>query len=226
MVSLSRPIHPGIHQWPNDPPIEFEAAASLEDDDYNLRRFSMGEHSGTHINAPNSFHDSGYSIDQIPAESLVVPACVIDVREQAAAYRDYALTVGDLQDWERRYGQVTAGSMVLLHTGWQPETDSPPEDAEPSGSHRLNFPGYGYEAARCLLFERHAAGVGTDTLGVEPGNDSAFSVNKLTLEQGRIVVENLTNLERLPPTGATLVIGVLPLTEGTGSPAAVLAFIP
>ncbi len=86
--------------------------------------------------------------------------------------------------------------------------------------------GFGYQVARYLIFERHAAGVGTDTPGVEPGNDSAFSVNKLTLEQGRIVIEYLTNLERLPPTGATLVIGVLPLTGGTGSPAAVLAFVP
>jgi kynurenine formamidase len=41
-----------------------------------------------------------------------------------------------------------------------------------------------------------------------------------------IVLENLANLDRLPPTGTTLAIGILRLQKGSGSPAAVFAFIP
>jgi len=41
----------------------------------------------------------------------------------------------------------------------------------------------------------------------------------------RLVLENLANLDQLPPTGATIVVGVLRLRGGTGSPAAVLAFV-
>lgn len=56
VLHLSHAIAPNIPQWPGDPPVEFETVASLEKDGYYLRRFSLGEHSTTHINAPNSFH--------------------------------------------------------------------------------------------------------------------------------------------------------------------------
>jgi kynurenine formamidase len=46
------------------------------------------------------------------------------------------------------------------------------------------------------------------------------------LDQPRIVLENLTKLELLPPTGTTLVIGLLRLAGGSGSPASVLALVP
>ena len=226
VVNLSRKIHPGIPLWSRDPKVEFEAVALLEQDGYYLRRFAMGEHSGTHVNAPNCFHAGGPSIDTYPAESLVVPVAVIDVRERVAVESDYALTMEDLEDWERLHGPVAGGSTVLLHTGWQSKWSSPLRYMGQDEAGGCHFPGFGYGAARCLLLERNASGVGTDTPGVEPGNDGAFTVNKMALERRRIVLENLANLDRLPPTGATLVIGVLLLAGGTGSPASVLAFVP
>jgi hypothetical protein len=63
VVDLSHVIDPSIPTWPNDPPVEFESVAELENDGYYLRRFSIGEHSGTHLNAPNSFYGDGARID-------------------------------------------------------------------------------------------------------------------------------------------------------------------
>ena len=57
------------------------------------------------------------------------------------------------------------------------------------------------KAARYLLETREAAGLGTDTLGVDPGRDSGLSINRLVLERPRIVLENLTRLDQLPATG-------------------------
>ena len=76
VVSLSWEINPEIPLWPGDPQVELEAVASLEAEGYNLRRFAMGEHSGTHINAPRSFFEDGPSIDAYPADSLVSPSSV------------------------------------------------------------------------------------------------------------------------------------------------------
>ena len=70
------------------------------------------------------------------------------------------------------------------------------------------------------------AGFGTDTAGLEPGVDTGFSVSRLVLEKRRIVVENLTNLDLLPPTGTMLVIGLLRLDGGSGGPAAITALVP
>jgi kynurenine formamidase len=46
------------------------------------------------------------------------------------------------------------------------------------------------------------------------------------LEKQRIVLENLTNLDQLPPIGTTLAIGILRLKNGSGTPVSLLAFVP
>ena len=78
-----------------------------------------------------------------------------------------------------------------------------------------------------MLFEgRGIAGLGTDTAGVEPGVDTSFSVSRSALEKRLIVLENLTNLDLLPPTGALLIVGLLRLDGGSGGPASVTALVP
>ena len=94
VVSLSHPISPRIPLWPGDPPVEFEDVASLEQDDYFLRRFSMGEHSATHMNAPNSYFADGMGIEGYQPQDLVRPAVVIDVRAQSTP--DYEISVQDI----------------------------------------------------------------------------------------------------------------------------------
>ena len=219
VIDLSHIIDPNIPRWPGDPPVEFESVAELNQDGYYLRRFSMGEHSGTHINAPNSFYPDGPGIDRYPARALVVPAVAIDICDRAAANPDYALTKDDILSWEAKHDRIPVGCLVLLYTGWQSKWG----DAR---AFLQQFPGFSTEATRFMLAERGIAGVGIDTHGVDPEVDSTFSINKLVLREQKIVLENLTNLDRLPPTGATLVIGILRLRGGSGSPVSVLALIP
>jgi len=226
VIHLSHIIDKAIPQWPGDPPVEFATIAELEKDGYYLRRFSLGEHSATHINAPNSFYSSGVGIDQYPAHSLVIPAVVIDIRQAATVNPDYALTIADVLVWEEQYDQVTAGNVVLLYTGWQEKWFDKNAFLNQDSQGIMHFPGFSGEATQFLLNERQIAGIGIDTHGVDPGRDTSFTTNHLVLEQPRIVLENLTNLDQLPPKGTTLVIGVLRLRDGSGSPAAILALVP
>jgi len=219
VIDLSHIIDPNIPRWPGDPPVEFESVAELNQDGYYLRRFSMGEHSGTHMNSPKSFFPDGPGIDRYPAKSLVVPAVAIDIRDRAAANPNYALTKDDILSWEAKHDRIPVGSIVLLYTGWQSKWND-------AGAFLQQFPGFGTEATSFMLAERSIAGVGIDTHGVDPAVDSSFSINKLVLREQKIVLENLTNLDRLPPTGATLVIGILRLRGGSGTPVSVLALIP
>lgn len=226
VVHLSHTIDSHIPQWPGDPLVEFETVAELEKNGYYLRRFSLGEHSATHMNAPNSFYSQGISIDQYPAESLIASSVVIDIREQAAANSDYALPLSDVLAWEQQYGRIPQGSVVLLFTGWQSKWSDQEAFFNQDASGELHFPGFGGEATQFLLSERQIAGVGIDTHGVDPGQSKTFVTNRLVLEQPRIVLENLTNLDQLPAIGTTLVIGILRLLGGSGSPVAVLALLP
>ncbi|HEY9608573.1 cyclase family protein [Allocoleopsis sp.] len=226
IVYLSHIIDPAIPLWPGDPSVALETVAELDKEGYYLRRFSLGEHSATHMNAPNSFYPEGMSIDKYPAESLIAQAVVIDIRKQAASNTDYALTLADVLAWEQQYGQIPPKSVVLLFTGWQSKWSNQEAFFNQDASGGMHFPGFGSEATQFLLKERQIAGIGIDTHGVDSGQDTTFAINRLVLEQPRIVLENLTNLDQLPAIGTILVIGVLRLLGGSGSPVAVLALLP
>lgn len=226
VVELSHPIHPGIPRWPGDPAIAFTQVTDRDQDGYFLRAFSMGEHAATHLNAPLSFLADGPGVDAIPPEALICPAVVIDAREEAASNPDFALGIDHVQAWEARHGRIPAGSLALLCTGWGAFWGDPARFLGLDSAGQAHFPGYGTEAARFLLEERQLSGLGSDTHGIEPGWDAQFQVNRLALRAGAIVLENLASLEQLPPVGAVLVIGILRLVGGSGSPAAVIALIP
>lgn len=226
VIHLSHIIDSDIPQWPGDPSVEFTTVAQLPDDGYYLRRFSLGEHSATHINAPNSFYQSGIGIDQYPAESLIVPAVVIDIQAAAAVNADYQLTVNDILAWEAKHGEIPIGNVILLHTGWQNKWSDKNAFFNQDAQGIMHFPGFGSEATKFLLDERQIAGVGIDTHGVDSGQDSNFITNRLILAQQGIVLENLTNLDQLPAKGSNLAIAILRLRGGSGSPVGVLALVP
>jgi kynurenine formamidase len=191
-----------------------------------LRRFSLGEHTGTHINAPCSFDPAGISIDGYDARSLVAPAIVLNLADRSKRGADYLLAPEDVDAWEQRNGPVPAGCLALLYTGWQERWIDPQDYFNLDAGGTGHFPGFGIEAARFLVDQRQIGGIGIDSPGVDGGHDRTFAVNRLMLDQPRIVLENLTKLELLPPTGTTLVIGLLRLAGGSGSPASVLALVP
>ncbi len=226
VVDLSWPIHPEIPLWPGDPAVVFQVVANLDADGCFMRRFSRGEHSATHMNAPSSFYPDGISVDQYAPETLVAPAAVIDCRRLASADADCTLGIDEVLAWEKQHGPVPQGGILLLHTGWQDNWSQPKAYLGGDGPDALHFPGFGQGAARYLLAQRGVLGLGIDTHGVDGGQDRTFSINKLVLQQPRIVLENLCNLDKLPPTGATLVIGLPRLEGGSGAPVAVLAFVP
>lgn len=226
VVDLTHPIYSGIPRWPGDPEVRFAMTATIDNDGYFLRRFAMGEHSGTHLSAPAAFYPDAAGPADLPAEALVVPAVVIDASAAAAGNSDYALSVDDIADWERRYGVIPAGSLVLLCAGWQRRWPEPERFINADADGIMHTPGFAADGARYLLEFRGVAGLGTDTPGIDAGRDTGLSVSRLALAQARIVLECLNNLDQLPPTGATVVIGRLPLVGGSGAPAGVLALTP
>lgn len=225
IVDLTHTIHPDIPIWPGDPAVEFETVSQIEPDGYYLRKFSIGEHSGTHINAPNSFYAAGASIDRYPPQSLVAPAIAIDIRDKSLANPDYTLTIDDVLNWEQQHRAIEPGNIIILHTGWQEKWSDNRAFFNRSERGTCHFPGFGKAATQFLLEERSIAGVGTDTHGADPGQDETFATNKLILEHQGIVLENLANLNQLPAADITLAIGILRLLGGSGSPVSVLAFV-
>ncbi|MGW0178936.1 cyclase family protein [Nocardia sp. NPDC003345] len=187
-----------------------------------------GEHIGTHLDAPVHWITGrdGDDVSQIPVRRLIGQAAVLDLTARVAADPDYLLTVADVEEWEGRHGRLTAGTWLLLRTGWEARGGSESEflNTDDTGSHT---PGVAVECARWLATERDITGLGVETVGVDAGLaggfDPAFPVHHFFLGNDKYGLTSLRNLGRLPATGAMLVVSPLPIVGGTGSPSRVLA---
>ena len=137
---------------------------------------SFGEHTGTHFDAPIHWISGrdrpNNSVDTLPVEHFIAPACVIDCSSEAKADADFLLTVGYLKAWEKRHGRVPAGAWVLMRTDWSKRTDPVAyQNLDDTGQHT---PGPDPDCVRFLVNERDVLGFGTETIGTDAGPGGAL----------------------------------------------------
>jgi kynurenine formamidase len=226
VIDLTYAINAHLPVWPGSThPFEAEVLARPDKEGYFARRFSMLEHYGTHLDAPAHFPPGKLFIDQIPVDRLFGPAVVIDVRDAVAKDPDYRLTVARIERWEKAHERIPAGAIVLLRTGWAARWPDQARYRNQDAHGVMHFPGYSVEAAR-LLIERKASGIGIDTLSIDYGPSKNFEVHRVTLPAGLYHLENLANLDQLPPVGAFLIVAPIKLEGGSGGPVRVFAILP
>ena len=220
MIDLTAPLGPETPPWPGGVGLEADVTATYDPHGAYVRRVHVDEHIGTHLDAPAHFARGGVTAEAIDASRLVCPALVVDVRVACAADRDHAVTAADLEAFEHDHGSIPAGSAVLLLTGWDAFRDDHARYLTD-----LRFPGLAPSGAHALV-DRGVFGVGIDTMGIDPGVADTFPAHHVTLGAGLWHLEGLVDLHRLPPTGATVIVGALRLVGGSGTPARVFAIVP
>jgi kynurenine formamidase len=198
---------------------------------YAANNFFSSEHGGTHIDAPSHFAQGRLTVDEIPLEKLVGSAIVIDVTTSAAADADYQVAVDDFTRWEEQHGQIPAGSLVLLRTGYARHW---PDAARYLGTGergdaavaKLHFPGLHPAAARWLVANRAIGAIGIDTASIDYGQSTQYESHRVLYEQNIPAFENLASLDRLPPRGAIVVALPMKIKGGSGAPLRAIALLP
>ena len=189
-------------------------------DRFNAGMLFVHEHAGTHVDAP--IHVAGVegpTIDEIPLDRWCGECCVIDVKGKE---RNGLVMVEEISAWEESHRHIEKDDCVLFDYGWPSKWDSPDE------GNRLDYSGYpgiSEEAAEYLVSKRVKL-VGTDCLNVDASSDETFKAHGVLLTNHVSVIEALTNLHKLPPTGAFLMAFPLKIKNGSGSPVRAAAFIP
>ena len=228
LVDLTHVLDAQSPYWPGAKYFPFECwdLAKFEEVRAFSRAYRVPEHYGTHVDAPIHFAEGQATIDQVPMERFIGPAVVFDIREKAARDPDAVLTAEDVDAWEAAHGRIPEGAIALLLTGWGARWGDAEAYRNFDATGRLRFPSYGIEAARRLLVDRGVLGLGVDLLSVDRGVDEEFPVHRLGNGMGRWFAENLANLDRLPPSGAIVVIAPIPLRGGSGAQARAFALLP
>jgi kynurenine formamidase len=191
----------------------------------------LGEHSGTHFDAPihwitgKDYPDG--ATDTIPPQRFVAPLNVIDCSAETAVNPDFLLTADAVKAWEARHGRIRPGEWVAMRTDWwkRAHDEALFLNADAAGPHS---PGPTPDAIEHILAQG-AIGWGSETIGTDAGQAGGmtppFPAHNLMHKANRYGLASLANLDRLPPKGAVLIAAPLKIVHGTGSPCRVLALV-
>jgi kynurenine formamidase len=224
-VDLTHTMSPDFPTFFGVPGIEMEKKFDFKKDGFNLYWWRIIEHAGTHLDAPIHFSESAASVDKIPTDTLVVPLAIVDVRAKAAQNPDYLVTRDDLAAWEKTHRRLPDNCCVAMHSGWAQHVGNVAKFTGKDSSGVFHFPGFSPEAAEWLMRERRVVGLAVDTLSLDHGPSKDFKVHYAWLPSGRWGLENVASLDKVPPSGATLVVGLAKVKDATGGPVRLIALV-
>lgn len=225
VVDLTHTMSPEFPTFFGVSGIELQKQFDFKKDGFNLNWWRIIEHAGTHLDAPIHFSENGITADLIGAGEVVVPLAVIDVRKKAQSNADYLMSVDDLLDWERRFRKLPANCCVAMLSGWASHVGDAARFTGKDSGGMFHFPGVSPKLAEWLLKERNVLGLAVDTLSLDNGPSKDFKTHHLWLPAGRWGLENVANLEKLPPSGAYLVVGLPKVKGSTGGPVRLIALV-
>lgn len=232
IVDLTHTFDEHAIAWPTARPYKLEVVAAEHTPNgywYAANNICLAEHSGTHLDAPLHFAHDAHDASEVPLSRLIGPAVVVDVREQARQNADYRLTKANLLAWEAAHGRIPDGAIVLMLSGWGQfwldrkrylGSDAPGDATD------LHFPGFSAEAAEFLGSERVIDAIGVDTPSLDYGPSQDFIVHRIVSRLNMPGLENIAQLEQLPPVGAQLIALPMKIARGSGGPTRIIAILP
>jgi isatin hydrolase len=216
------------------PPIKIHRISEYDSDGpfWAWNWLELGEHSGTHFDAPHHWitgkdYADGYT-DTLDVGRCVAPVNVLDFSAECAADPDFLLTIDHVTAWEAKHGEIGAGEWVVLRSDWDKRAHDEALflNADQTGPHT---PGPTAEVIGHLI-DKGIVGWGSQCIGTDAGQAGGmtppFPAHNLLHANNRFGLASLANLDQLPPKGAILIAAPLKIKHGTGSPIRALALVP
>ena len=157
---------------------------------WQASKVEMVLHTGSHVDFVRHVQPDGETAIDIPLERVFGDACVVDL---SFIGPNHGISVDDL---EKHAAQVTKGDIVLVRTDWTEKQWG-------------NFPAYYLESPYCSaeaakwLIDRGARAIGFDCFSeycarLPDFTSEDFIIHKIILENGALLMQQMTNLSKLP----------------------------
>ncbi len=226
-VDLSHTLEPQSTVWRGFGPQQFEPALDpasgkayeYAKDGFEATRYQLStDQLGSQLDPPAHWNPNFPAIDEIPASYALRPLLCISIVEQVRKDPGYSLQVPDILAWEKRYGRIPSGSVVMVRSDWSKRWGEPGLAAEPK------FPGVSLPALRFLHEQRHILFHGHEPLDTDCSPDLAGE--SWLLRNGYTQAEGVAHLDQIPPCGALLLTGFPKFRGGLGGYARFVAVCP
>jgi kynurenine formamidase len=200
IVDLSHPISDGMITYPGLPGPKIAAHLTREASreryapgyEFHIGAISMVGNTGTYLDVPFHRFADGYDLAELDLGRVAgVPGVVVDGADADATTTDVLGDIGDV-----------AGRALLVRTGW----------SRHFGTNAYGDRSHPYLAADLTgaLAVGGAAVVGIDSVSIDGTATRERPVHTALLAAGVPVIEHLTNLAALGPSGATFTFTAVP----------------
>ncbi|MGQ0376538.1 MAG: cyclase family protein [Nitrososphaerota archaeon] len=204
IIDLTLTISQTIPTFPGSPKPRFIAWSKIKKDGYNLELLFFSSHTGTHLDAPYHFNETGMKIHEIPPKRLISNAVLINVKKE----KNQSIQKPDITKFEKIYGKIPFKSTVIFFTGWQKNLKKP--------NYFTENPGLSISAATYLA-SKNTILVGIDSPSIDAGKNKNFPAHKILSKNNILIVENLANLDKISAQEFKLIVLPLKLKNATGS---------
>lgn len=224
IVDLSRRLEAGIPSYPTHPKY-FQMPWRSMGDPAEMNQLVLGEHTGTHVDAPSHFvadpaDPARRHVDELDPRGFIGRGVKLTFGPFDAT--NELVGLADVRRWEQANIEIAAGDIVLIDFQWAQRWRPVPE-----GFGFLDaWPGLARDAAAYLV-DKEAKAVATDCVSLDPGDGGGgeLAAHYTLLPAGVSIMENVANLARLPVVSFVIALP-LPIANGTGSPVRAIALVP
>lgn len=204
VVDLTLTYHNGIKGFSK------EIAKTKDTDGWNASTLTFYSHVGTHMDAPFHFNVSNQTIDEIPVSDFVGRAWVVDARDVGPKG---LVTVNHIS--ENILKKFVAGDSLIIWTGWSQYVGTQ--------SYRDELPRIS-EALAHWCIENKVKMIAVEPPSVADVNnlEEVTKIHEILLE-GVVIIEGITNIDKLEADCVELIALPLKIEKGDGAPARVIA---
>jgi kynurenine formamidase len=182
LIDLTHTISEGMPVFPGSEGPRLVTACECETDGFRETIITLHSHHGTHMDAPAHVFSDGRSLDSLEVDRFVGSALVLDCSDICAD----GIVSMDLLDASR--GLCDAADFILFNTGWS--------RCWGEEAYFRNYPLVSHDVAEYLVRARKK-GIGLDTISADAIDDTELRTHKILLSGGVVIIENLTNLEKI-----------------------------
>lgn len=205
VIDLSHIIKTNMTTYTKDEKPEIYNIATIEKDGFNEKNLNIYTHTGTHIDAPSHMINKGKTIDEFNINEFIGIAIIIDI----SSIKE--VTLKEIMKYEDK---IINCDFVILKTGY--------EKYWGSKEYFNNYPSLTEDAAKWLC-DFNLKGIGIDAISIDKFDSIDFEIHNIILSRGKLIIENLTNLDSVNREEFTLVATPLKIEDGDGSPVRAVA---
>ena len=199
-IDVSVPLYTGMVHWPDNPPVQIERMLDMVRGDIcNVSTLAMGSHTGTHMDGPRHFLQTGKGLDEMPFDATLGLARVIEIRDPESIKPDELLPLA-IQQGERLLFKTQNSTRY-----WK------------AGTFVEDFVYVSQEAAHYLA-SLGVRTVGVDYLSVGGYARDGLETHRALLEAGIWIIEGL-DLREVEPGIYELICLPLKIAQSDGAPA-------